>query len=153
MAIGMSGTQEGSMDVLLSIKPEFAEKILDGEKQYEFRRTGFRDSELVDEVIMYASAPVQRIVGTFTIGDVFELRPELLWDRFGGESGIDGKARFMEYFEGKEQGYAFEIEETHRYAKPLDPKQSMGEFHPPMSFRYIEGELDNLLNLSKPMSL
>lgn len=43
------------MKVLLSIKPEFAEKIFSGEKKFEFRRSIFKD-KTVKTVLVYASA-------------------------------------------------------------------------------------------------
>lgn len=133
------------MNVLLSIKPEFAEKILRGKKKYEFRKTAFRDDSLVDTVILYASAPSQQIVGMFTIDEVFETNPENLWERFGSESGIDDKERFMQYFKEHEQGYAFEISDPHRLSPPVDPRQHFENFRPPVSFQYANGEFDFLV--------
>ena len=64
--------------VLLSIRPEFAEKILDGRKRFEFRRTIFRDTN-VTKAIIYASRPVCRVIGEFEIEEVLSLPmyPEL----------------------------------------------------------------------------
>lgn len=134
------------MNVLLSIKPEFAEKILDGEKQYEFRRTTFRDASAIDTVIMYATAPEKQIVGTFRMKDVLEEHPELLWNQFGAESGISDKSRFMEYFEGKEAGYAIEIDQTHELTEPVDPREHITDFTPPVSFQYASKELNSMLD-------
>jgi hypothetical protein len=53
--------------VLLSIKPEFVEKIFSGLKKYEFRRVIFK-SKSVSRVVIYASSPVQRVVGEFAVG-------------------------------------------------------------------------------------
>lgn len=128
------------MNVLLSIKPEFAEKILQGEKGYEFRKTGFRDPSAVEIVIMYASSPVQKIVGYFTIKKVVESQPDDLWNRFGTESGLE-RFRFMDYFEEAETGYAIEIGELQRLSIPLDPSCHLDDFRPPVSFQYVNGDL------------
>ena len=48
------------MRVLLSIKPEFAEKILNGAKRYEFRKQAF--AQPVEAVVLYATKPVGKIV-------------------------------------------------------------------------------------------
>lgn len=50
------------MKVLMSIKPEFADKIFDGSKRYEFRRMIFKQPA-VKKVVVYASAPVQMVIG------------------------------------------------------------------------------------------
>lgn len=133
------------MNVLLSIKPEFGEQILSGEKRYEFRKTGFRDPDLVDTVIMYASAPVQKIIGCFTIGDVVESSPNLLWERFGSESGID-EERFKEYFAEKDTGYAIHVNQPRRFSTPIDPWTHIEEFRPPVSFEYVDDEFDFILD-------
>lgn len=141
------------MDALLSIKPEFAEKILAGEKQYEFRRTTFRDADSIEFVYMYASAPKKRIVGGFTMGRIVEATPEELWELFGDQSGIDDRGRFMAYFEGVETGYAITIEYTYRLQEPVDPEETFDHFVPPVSFYYLDGESHSLLrrNVSESM--
>jgi len=57
------------MTVLLSIKPEFADKIFDGTKKYEFRRRIFK-KEGVKKVIVYVTSPVQKIIGEFLIESI-----------------------------------------------------------------------------------
>lgn len=44
--------------MLLSIKPKYAKVILEGKKQYEFRKSRPKDG--VDRIIFYASAPLLR---------------------------------------------------------------------------------------------
>ena len=53
---------------LLSVKPEYAEKILSGEKIYEFRRRIFKRKD-VDILVIYATRPQCRVVA-----DAIELR-------------------------------------------------------------------------------
>lgn len=132
------------MNVLLSIKPEFAQKILALDKQYEFRKTAFRDSNLVEKIYMYASSPVKKIVGHFSIDGVIEQHPEQLWTQFGQESGVENRDAFLDYFEGKEMGYALEIDTVQEFADPIDPRDYVRDFHPPMSFQYLNGDFDFL---------
>ena len=47
--------------MLLSIKPKYAKVILEGKKQYEFRKSRPKDG--VDRIIFYASAPQKEVVG------------------------------------------------------------------------------------------
>ena len=54
------------MHALLSIKPEYAEKILKGEKLVEFRIVAF--AQEVSKIFIYATSPVCRIVGEFEVG-------------------------------------------------------------------------------------
>lgn len=66
------------MKVLLSIKPEFADKIFEGTKRFEFRRAIFKNTN-VKKVVVYASSPVQKVIGEFEIDFIFKNRLEELW--------------------------------------------------------------------------
>ncbi|WP_369009144.1 ASCH domain-containing protein, partial [Escherichia coli] len=49
------------MKVLLSIKPEFAEKILNGTKRFEFRKGIFKNPQ-ISTVVIYATMPLGKVV-------------------------------------------------------------------------------------------
>ncbi len=122
------------MSVLLSIKPEFVEKIFAGEKRFEFRRA--LPAEEPRRVVVYASSPVQRIVGEFRVRRVLSTTPEALWRRTRKHAGIE-RDYFERYFEGRQLAHALEIEMTTRYRRPLNPWQSVEAFFPPQSFMYL----------------
>ncbi len=52
------------INVLLSIKPKFAAAIFAGEKQFEFRRAIFKNTN-VKKVYVYASKPIGLVIGEF----------------------------------------------------------------------------------------
>jgi predicted transcriptional regulator len=122
------------MKVILSIKPEFANKIFDGSKLYEFRRSIFKDPD-VKIVVVYASSPVQKIIGEFEIDHILNLALENLWDITQDFSGIT-KDFFLEYFENKDAGYAIKIKKTKKYNKPLCIREDFNAV-PPQSFLYL----------------
>lgn len=128
------------MIALLAIKPEFSNKILSGKKQYEFRRAIFADRNNVDFVCLYASSPEQRIVGGFTTDRAVEASPEELWERFGAKSGIADRDRFLNYFDGVDTGYAIRVSESFEFPEPIDPNSLLDDFHPPVSFRYLDAD-------------
>ncbi len=68
------------MKVLLSIKPEFVEKILDGTKKFEFRKGIFKNPD-VKSVVIYSTMPVGMIVAEFDIADVIEDKPSNVWKK------------------------------------------------------------------------
>lgn len=138
------------MNVLLSIRPEFADKILNGSKRYEFRKTGFRAPDEIDVIHLYSASPVQRVVGAFTMGDISVGSPERLWEQFGHSSGIDDRDRFMKYFEGKEEGYAIEIDQVLELEEMINPHEQIDDFVPPVSFYYLDD--DSELDLSNQFS-
>ena len=49
------------MKVLLSIKPEFVEKIFSGEKRFEYRKSIFKQQN-IDTIVIYSTMPVGMIV-------------------------------------------------------------------------------------------
>lgn len=123
------------MKVLLSIKPEFADKIFDGTKKVEFRRNIFK-SHAITSIIVYASSPIQRIIGEFEIDEILEGSPEHLWCKTFKDAGIS-KAYFDQYFTNRGIGYAIRIKSFKRYLDPLYLKSDFNISHPPQSFQYI----------------
>jgi type I restriction enzyme S subunit len=140
------------MDALLAIKPEFAEKILSGEKRYEFRRTSFRSARDIDFVYLYSSAPVMKIVGGFESGRTIEADPDQLWELYSDKAGID-RERFMEYFEDAETGYAIQVDDSYRFEEPIDPDDIFEDFTAPMSFLYLNDERSSALQQYLPAKL
>ena len=77
------------MNVILSIKPEFVEKIFSGEKQYEYRKILFKQK--VDTVYIYASRPISKIVGEFKIDEILCDNPGNIWKETKRQSGVTRK--------------------------------------------------------------
>ncbi len=122
------------MSVLLSIKPEFADRIFTGEKKFEFRRA--LPAEDVERVVIYVSSPVQRILGEFMVGRVLSMSPSALWRQTRDHAGIT-RAYFNQYFAGRPLAHALEVGRVVRYRQPIDPWQSVDDFTAPQSFMYL----------------
>ncbi len=122
------------MKVLLSIKPEFAYKIFDGSKKFEFRKAIFKNANITS-VVVYASSPVQQVIGEFEIDKILHSDPEALWQQTATQSGIT-KEYFDKYFTDKEYGYAIKIKKTRKYKVPRCLRNYYNLL-PPQSFRYF----------------
>lgn len=122
------------MRVVLSIKPEFANKIFAGTKKYEFRRAIFKNSN-VKKVIVYSSSPVQKIIGEFEIDRIITHDLETLWGITKKYSGIS-EDFFFQYFGNKEHGFAIKIKNTKLYRIPKCIREDYNLF-PPQSFLYL----------------
>lgn len=122
------------MKVLLSIKPDFVEKVFSGEKKYEFRRVIFKKPE-VNTVVVYASTPVQKVIGEFSVKNIIFDEIGSLWKRTKKFSGIS-EDYFFKYFNNKNFGYAIEIGEIEKYNKALS-LQDHFNVSPPQSFMYL----------------
>src|SRR5215470_9075562 len=123
------------MKVLLSIKPEFAELILSGEKRYEFRRVCFRNSG-VHTVLIYATLPIGKVVGQFDIEEVISDSPMRLWERTKSFAGLT-RSLFRQYFSGRTVAYALAIRNPRRFARPLDLSKFVPSGTAPQSFCYV----------------
>ena len=105
------------MKVLLSIKPEFALKIFEGSKKFEYRRTIFRRTG-VTTIVVYASNPIKKVIGEFEIEGIIQEEPQSLWEKTGLQGGIS-KERFLNYFGEKTKGYAIEVRDARMYDTPV----------------------------------
>lgn len=122
------------MKVILSIKPEFANKIFNGTKKFEFRRTLFKNKE-VKKIVVYASAPISKIIGEFEIENIVHDELNNLWDQTSKYSGIS-EDYYIKYFNGKELGYAIKVKNPKKYDRELCIKENFG-IRPPQSFAYL----------------
>jgi len=127
------------MNVILSIRPKYAQLILSGAKRYEFRKFIF-NNKYVYEVYVYATSPIKRIVGVFNIGNIIRDSPKELWAQLGHLSGMN-EAEFFDYFQDIKIGFAIEITNVEIFDAPLDPKEQIPGFTPPQSFCYLKYSL------------
>ncbi len=128
------------MKVLLSIKPEFAFKIFEGIKKFEFRKVIFKNPK-VKTVVVYASSPVQQVIGEFEIEDIFTSSPSNIWEMTKKDSGIS-EVYFYEYFADREVAHAIKIKKTKKYKKPLSLREDFNVL-PPQSYLYLNMDAVN----------
>ena len=102
---------------LLSIHPKYATLIFNGTKRVEFRKKTF--GRAVKTVVVYATSPVSRIVGYFTVKEIFRESPSRVWARFEAYGGIS-KSEFDEYYRGTDTAVAILIEEATPLTRPME---------------------------------
>ena len=122
------------MNILLSIKPEFVNKILSHEKLYEFRKSIFKQD--VERIYIYSTYPVKKIVGYFEVTDIICKSPEELWDLFSDVSGIC-ENEFFKYYSGSDEGFAIRIDNLIVFDEFIDMSE-FDDFRAPQSFCYVE---------------
>lgn len=126
------------MNVLLSVKPQFAIDIFNGFKKYEYRKTIFTRQD-IKKVIVYASSPMKSLIGEFEIDEIIHADIDTLWIQTKSGAGTTEES-FFEYFNNKSKGYAIKIKKQKKYENPL-PLNSLMIFTPPQSFRYLEPDI------------
>jgi predicted transcriptional regulator len=90
----------------------------------------------ISKVVVYASHPVQRVVGEFEIDEILALNQKSLWKKTKRFSGI-AKTYFDDYFGEKETAYAIKIKGAKRYEQPVILQQLCPSARPPQSFMYL----------------
>ncbi len=119
--------------VIMSIKPQFVDKILTGEKTYEYRKNVCRRS--VRKIYIYSTVPVKRIVGEAEIDRIIVEKPEKLWEMTKKSSGID-KVFYDEYFRDREVAVAYKLKNIIEYSE-MRLLREFGIETAPQSYRYV----------------
>jgi predicted transcriptional regulator len=119
--------------VLFSINPKHVESILAGKKRVEYRKTICRRK--VDTVLIYSTAPVQRVVAQAKLKKILVDTPDNIWELTKEKSGVSRKF-FMDYFAGKKYAVAYELEDIEKLPEPK-LLRDFGLGYVPQSFAYI----------------
>jgi predicted transcriptional regulator len=135
--------------ILLSVKPKFANLIVDGSKLVELRRT--IPVQSVGTLAIYSSSPVQMIVALTDVKETIEASPTKLWKISKNNGGGLTRSEFTAYFESKKTGFAMMLENIRIYRKPVNPAKIFKSFSAPQSFKYLTSkELEKLEQLLEP---
>ena len=113
--------------------------IFSGQKKYEYRKRVFTRSD-VDKVYIYATKPICRIVGYFTIAAMIEDSPNVMWQMTHEGSGIT-KEYFDAYFKNCDMAHAIKIGEVVKFDTPIDPKKVIKNFTAPQNYRYVDYDI------------
>ena len=138
--------------VLMSIKPIYAEFIKNGEKTVELRRV-LPKIKYGDVIVVYETAPVQRITMTCTVKGILSCEPHELWRDARQQACVDYEL-FEEYFQGKDIANGIQMGNVKSLSRPLKLDEVIGTRHAPQSYCYLrEKEIEQLLQALKDTCL
>lgn len=120
---------------LLSIHPRHADAILDGTKRVELRRVPVADD--TTHVIVYATAPIQAIVGWFEVAGIDHAAPSRIWDDHRAVCGVT-RREFRSYFHGADRAAAIRVGRSRRLDLPVGLHALPNVKRPPQSFQYLD---------------
>lgn len=129
------GTHATGRSALMSIHPVYADAIMNGDKTTEFRKR--RLAPDITTVWVYATSPIQRVIGCFKITETVEASPSLLWERFG-RSGCISRINFDKYYAMCDSGFGIRIGAVVALPEPLPLSDVVASGTPPQSFQYVE---------------
>ena len=143
----MDAIPDFARDLLVSVHPHYASKIISGEKTVELRRRFPERHMHGASALIYSTAPVQAIVGLARIKHVLKLPVSRIWKEYGAASCVS-KADIEAYFSGLREGYAILLDG----AQPLKRQLTIGDLSvrfgivPPQSYRYVTADCIALLS-------
>lgn len=126
------------LQVLLSIRPEHADNIIEGVKTVEFRRRFPADSRVRGATMwIYSTSPVKQVIGVATVVSVERMILPELWTYHSIAGAVD-RCVFDDYFEGVSEGYAIQLDEIRRLPAAIgaDDLKAL-DFKAPQSYRFV----------------
>lgn len=137
---------EESKDLILSIHPQYSDKILAGKKTVELRRRFPLTTAKGTKVYIYSTSPVRAIVGSAEIAGIIKLPIKDMWKKYSKCAFIKKQA-FESYFEGLSEGFALELKNAQAFDKPIELLELRERFNftPPQSFIYAKQEMRRAL--------
>lgn len=134
----MSGLEgEFNNNIILPIKPVYAEQILSNEKKYEFRRILCKEN--IDKIYLYATSPVMAVVGEAQVIEKIIMKKDRMWQIVKEEAGIQAPY-YYKYFDNKEYACAYRLGNVKKYKK-WKLLKDIGITYMPQSYVYIKSEL------------
>jgi predicted transcriptional regulator len=131
----------------MPIKPIFVEKILSGEKYFEYRRTVIRGD--LTHMIIYATSPVKKFVAVAEVMRIHVSSPTSIWEKTKHAAGIT-RTQYRGYFKGATQACAIEIKKIIILDKQISPSKISNQVKVPQSFSYVnEAFYKKVLKLGK----
>lgn len=128
----------GERIALMPIHPQYANAILDRTKGAEFRKRPLAPD--ITRIVIYATAPISRVLGEFTIGETVVGSPDDIWREYG-QTGEISEPAFYKYFDGKDTAVAFVVTRTQRYTESI----ALADLHPrpavPQSTIYLASDM------------
>jgi predicted transcriptional regulator/N-acetylglutamate synthase-like GNAT family acetyltransferase len=138
--ISIDNKGEEKKSLVMSIRPKYAKRIISKKKKVEIRRK-FSEKLVGSTVFIYASSPMQAIVGESIISSIIHGKPRDIWEGYSEQIGCS-KNEFNEYCRGEKTVYAIVLDDLLPYPDPLPWSIFSAAFdapiHPPQSYRFLK---------------
>lgn len=120
-------------EILLPIKPVYAERIWGGEKKFEYRK--IITNNYVRKIYLYETSPKKKVTGEIEVLARVKLNKEKLWKITKDKSGISLE-EYSAYFQKSEEACAYCLGKCLKYDSPL-LLSDIGIKSFPQSFLYV----------------
>lgn len=136
------------MSIVLSIKPQFTNLILNGQKAIEMRTKIGKEFVSSAKVIIYSSSPIKAIVAIAKIETIQHINKREVTD-YHLEKVCISKKNFDEYMQNRENCFLIKLSKVQKLKNPISLAELRKlDFTVPQSFCYASKELISLVNSS-----
>jgi predicted transcriptional regulator len=132
-------------DILISVDDRYVQSMLGGVKKVELRRRPV-SVNAGDRVWIYSKVPAGEVKARGIVEQVFRATPADIWKHYGHVSGIS-QNEFEEYYAGVDEGCAIvfaAIDELETSISLETIRETVGKFHPPQFFKYLNNATPEL---------
>lgn len=134
--------------LVMSIRPQYADRIFSKSKQVEFRKK-FSVKWRGCKAVVYGTKPLGALMGEVTLRDVTYDTPDAIWKSFGAMGGCTHE-EFSGYVGNSGGVYAIELSDVIPYVSPIALAQVSHlineDLMPPQSFTSIKIDSDGPWN-------
>lgn len=124
--------------LFISVKPEYADKIINHQKTIELRKN-LPNVNNGDYVIIYATVPIKTVVGFAKIKQIIRTNPKQMWSENSDRLGIS-KEEFEKYYANSEISVGIEINSVTKLNVGFslqEIKKFIPKFSPPQTYKYL----------------
>lgn len=125
---------------LMSIKPKFVYRLFTGIKKYELRRYLGIKPTVGSIIVVYASYPIQSILGEFVVSEILEGKPEYVFNVLSKKRGCGIGEEDYSYVKTAKYCLAIGVGKRIIYYKPVKLRviqDIIPSFQPPFSMREL----------------
>jgi predicted transcriptional regulator len=129
--------------LLLSVRPVFVGRILEGSKTAELRRVRpmVRPGQ---DVLIYSSSPTRALLASAVVERVDVDLPKSLWQRVHGAAGVSIE-EYSTYFAGAERAAAIWLTHVEPFDRPIKLQELRNRwpwFRPPQSYCFVRATFE-----------
>lgn len=126
-------------ELLISIRPSFADAIFNGSKTVEIRRR-IPSIKLGVRLWIYVTKPVGEVRGVARVADIIKGEPDVIWHACGSRTGLS-RSDFDDYLDGSATAYGIVLRDV-EVGRPVSIaalKMLRPNFHPPQVATRLTG--------------
>ena len=125
---------------LLKIHRQYCDKILSGEKTYEYRKRRPEWIATGSEMVLCSSDEPAVLLAVFEVGKIVTGTPEEVWELTCKADGVERDAFLTGYYENEPQAVAFEVLNPRPLSVDKTVVSVFGKEYVPHSFKRLSDE-------------